>query len=410
MNFRAYDADRDRDAVLRIMKEVGWFGGDNAGEAWDCFIQAGRMIVADLDGSPECSVLTYSGTIRYLQDDLPLAVVGGVTTSRVARKQRFASRLTAASVARDAAEGALVSGLGMFEQGYYDRLGFGSGNYCLDVSFDPADLTVTAQSRVPRRLTKDDWEAMHAARLARLRGHGAVCSYSPLGTRGEVLGDKDAFGLGYFDGPGGELTHFLWMNPRGGEHGPYRIKMAIWRTGEQFLELMALLKSIGDQVHLVSIHEPQDIQIQDLLRQPIKKQNITKGSEYQMAIKAGAFWQIRMLDVPGCLARTHLPCADLRFNLSLADPIESLLDDDSPWRGVAGEYVVTLGEASGAVPGTDASLPTLNASVNSFTRLWFGIRPASGLVITDDLSGPPELIRALDEALRLPTPVLGWDI
>ncbi len=76
---------------------------------------------------------------------------------------------------------------------------------------------------------------------------------------------------------------------------------------------------------------------------------------------------------------------------------------------MAGDYVVTLGPASGAAPGTDAALPTLDATVNAFTRLWLGVRPASGLSITDDLAAPPELIEALDDVLRLPEPHPDWD-
>ena len=333
-----------------------------------------------------------------------------MTTSRIARKQGLAGRLTAIAIARDAAEGALVSALGMFEQGYYDRLGFGTGSYVHEICFDPADLLVEVKPRVPRRITKDDWEAVHASRLARLRGHGAVNMTSPMVTHGEMVGDKDAFGLGYYDGPNGELTHFLGIKPRGGEHGPYKVGLAIWQTGEQFLELMAVLKSLGDQVHLVRMDEPPGIQLQDLLRWPIKKRNVTKGSEFEVTIKAGAYWQARILDLPGCMARTHLPRGEMRFNLRLTDPIETLLDDAAPWHGIGGDYVVTLGSDSSAVTGTDPSLPTLSASVGAFTRMWLGVQPATGLAITDRLSGPPDLIRALDHALRLPTPYLGWDI
>lgn len=409
MDFRPYDEQRDKEAVRRIWKEVGWLQ-ESGGEGYELFVQAGRTLVADIEESAECAVIMLPGTIRYLEEDLPLAVVGAVTTSRIARKQGLAGRLTAAAIARDAADGALVSALGMFEQGYYDRLGFGTGSYVHEVCFDPADLLVDVKPRVPRRISVDDWEAVHASRLARLRGHGAVNLTPTLITRGDIIGDKDSFGLGYCDGPNGELTHFVWVKPRGGEHGPYKVGLAIWQTGEQFLELMAVLKSLGDQVHLVRMDEPPGIQLQDLLRQPIKKRNITKGSEFEVTIKSGAYWQIRILDLPGCMAQTHLPRADVRFNLRLTDPIETLLDSDAPWRGVGGDYVMMLGQESSAMRGNDASLPTLSASVNAFTRMWFGIRPASGLAITDDLSGPPELIHALDKALLLPTPYLGWDI
>jgi hypothetical protein len=38
-----------------------------------------------------------------------------------------------------------------------------------------------------------------------------------------------------------------------------------------------------------------------------------------------------------------------------------------------------------------------------------GIGSASGLAVTDDLSGPPDLLAMLDRTLRLPTPHLNWD-
>ncbi|HXG23005.1 MAG TPA: hypothetical protein VNJ09_00510, partial [Chthonomonadales bacterium] len=90
----------------------------------------------------------------------------------MARKQRLASSLTARIVAEDAAEGALLSALGMFEQGYYDQLGFGTGSYDHYLGFDPAHLQISMKTRVPSRVTEDDWKAAHAARLARWRGHG----------------------------------------------------------------------------------------------------------------------------------------------------------------------------------------------------------------------------------------------
>ena len=44
-----------------------------------------------------------------------------------------------------------------------------------------------------------------------------------------------------------------------------------YQTGEQFLELMALLRSLGDQVRLVRMNEPPGIQLQDLMIQPFKQ-------------------------------------------------------------------------------------------------------------------------------------------
>ena len=99
----------------------------------------------------------------------------------------------------------------------------------------------------------------------------------------------------------------------------------------------------------------------------------------------------------------------LAFNLDLTDPIEPLLPDDSAWRGTAGQYVVNLGPTSGCESGRNTSLPTLSASINAFTRLWLGVRPASGLAVTDDLAGPGDLVAELDWAFRLPRPTTDWN-
>jgi len=85
------------------------------------------------------------------------------------------------------------------------------------------------------------------------------------------------------------------------------------------------------------------------------------------------------------------------------------LDDDAPWWGVSGDYVVTLGPTSSAEPGRDVALPTLTASAGAFTRMWLGVRPATGLAVTDELSGPQGLFEELDWALRLPDPKPDWD-
>jgi hypothetical protein len=405
--FRPYDPEKDREAAHRIWREVGWL--EKGKEEWmDRYVTSGRALVAEMEGEAECLVLTAPGTLRYLEEDLPFSCVTGVTTSRVARKQGFAGRLTALAVAVDAREGALVSGLGMFEQGFYNRLGFGTGGYEHWISFDPAHLKVSTTPRAPRRLTLEDWEQAHAARLARLRGHGG-CNLLPAEhTRGEMYEDN-AFGLGYYDGPGGELTHYVWLHPHGVESGPYQVPWMVYQTGPQLLELLALLHSLADQVRLVRLREPQGIQLQDLIDRPFQRRAASEKGRFESDMHARAYWQMRICDLPGCLAHTHLTGPELRFNLSLSDPITRLLDADAAWRGIGGEYVVTLGEASSARAGSDPALPTLSATVNAFTRLWLGVRPATGLAVTDDLAGPPELLQALDRAFCLPDPKPDWD-
>ena len=408
MDYRLYDAAKDKEALQRIWREIGWLEKGKE-ESLDLLLSCSRALVADVSGGPECLVLTTPGTMRYLDEELSFIAVTGVTTSLIARKQGLAKRLLAEALAAEAAAGALVVSLGVFEQGYYDQLGFGTGSYEIWCTFDPARLKIAAKPRVPRRLTINDWRAMHAARLARRRGHGAANLNPPELTHADLIWSENGFGLGYSDGPNGGLTHYLWLSAKELEHGPYDAWLMVFQAAEQFQELMALLQSLGDQVRAVSLREPPGIQIQDLLEQPFRQRALTKGSKFESSSRASAYWQVRLLDLPGCLARTHLPGPEVRFNLKLTDPIAPLLDEEAPWRGVAGDYVVTLGPSSGAELGGDAALPTLSASVGAFTRLWLGVRPATSLAVTDDLSGPPALLENLDWVLRLPVPKPDWD-
>lgn len=408
MEFRPYDPEKDKDAAHRIWREIGWIKEANEVEAMDIGLASTRVLVAELEGSAECLVSTFSGAIRYLDEDLPFGIVGAVSTSHIARKQRLAGRLTALGVASEVAEGALVCGLGMFEQGYYDKLGFGTLPYNYWTAFDPADLLVDVKARVPRRISADDWQAVHASRVSRLRGHGSCSILLPEMTRAAMVATKNGFGFGYYEGR--ELTHHIWIRTDHMEHGPYEVLWTAWRNGDQFLELLALLKNLGDQVHLVRLDEPQGIQLQDLLRQPMKHRTVTKGSKFANEVSCCAHSQARICDLPWCMEKTHLSCGTVRFNLQLDDPIETLLDDEASWRGVSGEYVVALGPESNAKSGSDPSLPTLKASVGAFTRMWLGVQPSSGLAVTDKLFGSSELLRELDRALILPRPQLGWDI
>jgi predicted acetyltransferase len=408
MKLREYVPDRDRDAVLRIYREVGWCSKPEHEEAFAGLVASGRTRVAEVDGSAECMVTTDPGSIRHGERDLSLAAVTGVTTSRVARKRGLAGRLTAHVLAEEAAGGSLVAMLGAFEQGYYNQLGFGNGGYEHWCTFDPSQLTVDVKPRVPVRLGLSDWKRMHANRLQRVRRHGACNIDSPELTRADMHWGENGFGLGYTD-QDGNLTHHLWCSAKEAEHGPYSVFWTAYRSKDEFLELLGLLRSFEEQVRSVELREPPGIQLQDLLRKPFKSRQITRRSPHENRMTASAYWQMRILDLPGCLARTSLDAEPVRFNLTLSDPVERYLEDGSSWRGVAGDYVVEVGPACRAAAGREPSLPTLTASVNAFSRLWLGVRPASALAWTDELSGSVELLARLDRAFRLPSPSPDWE-
>jgi len=395
---------------MRIWREAGWISAKAHEQAYDLLLKDGSAWVAALSGTAESLVLTATGTTRYLDNELPMAGVIGVTTSRIARKRGLALRLTAQALGDRAASGDAVAVLGVFEQGYYDQLGFGNGAYSHWFSLDPSRLILADgfAPRIPARLSLSDWESVHASRRRRLHRHGSCSIDTPKLTHADMLWSENGFGLGYFDDDG-DLTHHFWCSAKDIEYGPYRVQWMAYRTRSEFLELVALLRGLGDQVRSIRLCEPPGIQLQDLIRQPFAARQVTEGSPHANRVRAAAYWQARILDLDQCIRAVSLDCHPLQFNLDLRDPIDGFLETSATWRGIAGRYVVSLGERSTVKRKTDRSLPVLRASVNAFTRLWLGVRPASGIALTDNIEGTDELLTQLDRAFRLPEPNPDWD-
>jgi hypothetical protein len=349
------------------------------------------------------------GVIRYQDIDLPLCTVTAVTTSRVGRKQGFASVLTARALRAGAEAGAVVAALGVFDQGFYERVGFGPGPYEHLVSFDPASLDVThVPYRRPVRLTTEDVDEMHAALRTRHRSHGSVVIDAVSQLAAELAWTEQAFGLGYRDETG-RLTHFFFGTAKG-EHGPYRIDHFAYEEPHQLLELFRLMRELGDQVTTVRMFEPAELQLQDLMTTPLRLRRQTARSEHATTSDALSLFQYRILDLPQCVAARRWVGPEVRFNLELSDPAPDVLarNDEVGWSAAAGAYVVTIGATSSAAPGSDPSLPSMTASVGAFTRVWLGCRRASSVALTDAVDAPPALLAALDEALALPIPHPGW--
>lgn len=405
-----YDHERDWQAVKRIHYEIAWLKNEEDAKEFEPLAQRFGGVVCPIDGEAECAVFTAPGAVRHNETDVDMTAVTGVMTSRVARKLGAAKVLTAHALAKHADEGSEVASLGMFDQGFYNRLGFGNGSYERRIRFDPATLSVDSPFRRPKRIGREQWRDVYTAMQNRLRGHGS----SVLDIPEIILYDMSPgnverdIGLGYYDGPDNTLSHFFWGSTDG-EYGPYDIYLYAYQTAAQLFELLALIKSLGDQVSLFEMQEPAEIQFQDLLKQPFRNRRMTRGSKFAGNHETYGYWQTRMLDVSKCLAKTRLDTESVAFNLELSDPIEEHLDGANAWRGCAGNYIVTLGEQSSAELGWSANLPILKASVGAFTRLWLGVREASSLALTDDLHADAELLRALDRAVRLPQPYLGWD-
>ncbi len=408
--YRDYDEEKDALAVIRTWHECGWIEDpEKDGPNLKLFFQGAQdALVATINGEAECAVTNVEGTMRYLDETLRMGAISSVTTSRIARKQGFAKELTARLLIRQVERGHEISALGMFEQGFYDQIGFGTGSYEQQIRFDPASLAVSQGFRPPKRLTLEDSDAIHVALCERSQGHGGVTINSKKFLKADLCLTGIGLGLGYFDGPNGTLSHFIWGATKG-DHGPYDINFRAYQNPDQLMELLALIKSLADQVNLISMLEFGDIQFQDLLKQPFRHRSTSKNSDFPNDSRSAAYWQVRILNLQACMAKTKLNTPDLKFNLRLSDPVIDSLPNDSHWKGIGGDFVIQFGSKSFAEVGKDSELPTLTSSVNAFTRMWLGVRPASSLAVTTDLSADTGLLTALDQSLNLPRPHLGWE-
>lgn len=389
-----------------MWQECGWISQEkNELDAQAKLIKASDAWVFELNGEAECLVLSTPGTLHHTGTPLKLAAITGVTTSRIARNLNAASSTLARCLAAQAEEGKQLSGLGIFEQGFYDRLGYGNGSYEHLIRFDPAWLKNMGKPRTPVRLSIDNYKEIHEARLNRRKIHGATDLLPEEITQADMLFSKKTFGLGYREN--GKLTHFF-VGHGDGEFGPYHVDLLVYSTIPQFRELMALIRGLGDQVRQIRMREPRGIQIQSLIKKPFQLYTVTQQAKYQARSAAIAYWQLRILDVISCISAFKIRDR-LEFNLTLSDPIEKYLDEKTAWRGCNGDYIISLGESSHAEPGHREGLPILYSSVNDLTRFWLGAVSAEVLSGLGSFNGSAELIEELDSFVQLPAPAPDWD-
>lgn len=404
---RRYHEERDLEAVTRIWREVGWIDDDSDAhaKALRSFMSAGATLVADIDGVAECAVHRSPGIMRVGETDLALSAITAVTTSHVARKQRFASAMMAEALAEAHSDGVAMAALGIFEQGFYDRFGFGTGGYEHRLRFDPSTLSVDVPSRPPVRVGVDDARELYDLLWRRHRSHGAVCLEPPQLVTLELALIEHPFGLGFRDDDG-RLTHAV-LGARLDEYGPYRVDWMVYERPPQVLELLGLLKGLGDQVATVEVPEPPELQLQDLIREPMRQRRAAAQAGRHGPVHGAHAWrQWRIMDLHAVVAATPTSGASVTFGLRLTDP---LADRGGPWPGLGGEFTLHLSDTPDVAEGIRPDVHVLEASVGALTRLVLGVRSASSLALTDDFSAPAPLRDALDRAIRLPPLAPGWD-
>lgn len=409
VTFRKFNARKDKKSAYRIWQECGWVSKEKREtDTLDLFIKASSVWVADINGSAEALSFAVPAHFNHTGTELNMAAINAVTTSRIARNVGSASGTLTRLLAEQAAAGAQLSGLGIFEQGFYDRFGYGNGPYELWVRFDPAWLRDLGRPPIPERLGPKDWAEIHTARHARRKKHGAVDLLPPEITRCEMQWNENSFGLGYREN--GKLSHFFVAHYDGGagEQGPYFIDWIVYRNLEQYRDLLALIRGLGDQVRHVRMREPRDIQLQSLMQKPFQLYHLTQESKNAFRMNALAYWQLRILDLPGCISALKAG-APLEFNLTVTDPVANLMPEASPWTGCGGEYTVRLGPSSNLVSGHTDGLPGLTTGIGDLTRFWMGAATAEVLSTLGSFRGPESLIHALDQTLSVPVPDPDWD-
>ena len=314
-------------------------------------------------------------------------------------------------------DGAGVVLLGMFEQGFYDRFGFATGAPMMIATFDPDSLRVDhVPYRAPVRLGLDDSVAMGEAMRRRLAHHGRVTLDAADIMAAEWGFIEQPFALGYRDGD--RITHFV-AGSLEEENGPFEVQFCCYETGEQLLELLRLLHELGDQVHSVEMIEPAHLQLHPLLHTPNRQRSRSRRGAHETGTRASTWWQFRVLDVPAVVAARRWVGPPVEFDAVLTDPLDELLIDPltnaaggGASTATAGSYRIRIAEESSAerLVGAEAGVggrPVVRCSVGSFSRLWFGVRPATSLALTGEVVAPSTLLRQLDDALLLPRPQPG---
>lgn len=405
MNIRRLQLKSDLERILMLWQEVGWISPDKK-SALKLLFESGDGYGAEMDSELEATLLSLPADINYNNKLLSLQALSGLVVSPRARRRGIAGRLMTRALEEGVRSGQALSALVMFEQGFYDSLGFGLGGYKHIFTFDPDLLEVDADPEPPERLTAEDWQSVYQALQERKRANGGVNIKNPHFIKAEMEWDKnDDYGLGYRDEEG-DISHFVWLWRKGDSHGPLQVKFLAYQTQEQLLELLAVIARLGDQVHAVRMDEPHSIKLRDFIVYPHKQARITAESKYSYASTVQAPWQLKILDLEKCVSAFDLAGIDLEFNLELHDPLAEYADSESP-AVISGEYSLKLGEESCLKSEPVKRLPTLTASINAFTRMYLGAATPTELKTSSLFSAPPELLQDLEETfVQLPEPQL----
>ncbi len=411
MDIVRYDPAKHLEDCLTTWRDSGWLEKGMEKAAGE-FISSGSALVS-LEGGRAVALATSGrgGFHHCLHgSELDFCSINTVNVALHGRRMGHGGTLTASLLAEAAERGDACAGLGMFEQGFYNRLGFSNMPYWRILQVRPSDIAVPGElSSRPVRLTGEDWREIHDNRRKRYRFHGSL-NLTPAYTKVAMETSPGGFALG-FRNRDGKLTHHLFIEKMEGENGPVSVGWLNFRRPAEFTDLMLVLASMGDQIDLVRFSEPPGIQVQPLLKKPLASRRRTLGAPGgRVEVRTLSWTQCRILSVESSLNGMKCRGKPVSFNLRLHDPVGKHLLGSPGWRGCGGDYTVHLSVETEASQGFTHGLPVLECSVNSFTRLWNGSAMPSLLPFTDRVDASPGLLEMLDEALPMPEPSFDWEI
>ena len=123
-------------------------------------------------------------------------------------------------------------------------------------------------------------------------------------------------------------------------------------------------EEIGMRQHRMPVRTSRDALAQRLGRVPQVVHELVRFCTHETINRSTAFSQMRIVDLAACVAAHEWPGPEVRFNLTITDPLDEL----KPGAGLSGDYTVVVGEPSSIEDGHTDGLPVMEATINAFTR------------------------------------------
>jgi predicted acetyltransferase len=305
-----------------------------------------------------------------------LAGVSAVSTPPEYRHRGYVRRLLAESLADYRERGWTVSALWPFSTPFYRKMGWATCNRLAEAEFPPGELSDVAARRDAGaefvRLDPEDWERLHAVRMADVGDAHLTIDRTEEWWRERVF---EAWGKTphvYGVERGGELTGYLVYTVGEREDGDgkrLRVGDHAARDRAAWLDLLDFCYRHDSQVDRVRVTGPPAFALMDLADDP---------REVEYDVRPGAM--VRLVDVAAALEAFDYP-ADGSLTLGVSDPL-------ADWN--EGTFELSVEDGTGSVrrladdgDGTD---PGIETDVGTLSQVVAGYHSAADAERYGDLT------------------------